>query len=431
MNNISSKIADARKQLIAWGRQFEVCLLLDSHMLSKNPAPTAFEQYRLVLAAGCESELSVSDHPFDELKAFAANRYAFGFLGYDLKNYTERLTSSNFDGLGFPDLHFFVPQHIVAVNRDGEYEVLKSSISPASAIDEIRGSTLPLQQHDIISIKSRISHDEYIDTVKEVKRHIYRGDIYEMNFCQEFYAEDTSIDPASVYLELSSASPTPFACFYKNRNHYLLSASPERFMLKHGSKIISQPIKGTIKRGRTPEEDERLKTELRNNPKEQSENVMIVDLVRNDLSRTAKDGTVKVSELFGIYPFRQVFQMISTVESEVRDDVSGVDVVRDAYPMGSMTGAPKVRAMQLIEDLESTKRGLYSGSVGYFTPEGDFDLNVVIRSILYNASNRYLSFSVGGAITANSDPESEYNECMVKAKAIMEVLGQKSRQHND
>ena len=159
--------------------------------------------------------------------------------------------------------------------------------------------------------------------------------------------------------------------------------------------------------------------------------MMIVDLVRNDLSRTAKDGSVNVTELFGIYPFRQVFQMISTVESEVKEGVSGVEVIRDAYPMGSMTGAPKVSAMQLIEMYEKTKRGLYSGAVGYFTPSGSFDFNVVIRSILYNQPARYLSFSVGGAITFSSDPEAEYNECLVKAKAIMEVLGKKSGQHND
>lgn len=429
--NVSEKIFEAKKRLLSWGNQFGIFALIDSNELSQNPIETEFSQYTLVLAADVDAEMRESEAPFRELESFVSNQYAFGFLGYDLKNYEEDLTSSNLDGLGFPDIHFFIPKHIIAVDSSGDFTVLKSDRDNASILDEISQCQFEAKLHKPLAVESRISHSEYIDSVKQIKEHIRRGDIYEMNFCQEFFAAAADIDPLTTYIELSTVSPTPFACFYKLHDRYLISASPERFLLKQGSRVISQPIKGTIRRGSTPTEDEMLRQELRSNPKEQAENVMIVDLVRNDLSRTARDGSVTVTELFGIYPFRQVFQMISTVESEVKEGISGVEVIRNAYPMGSMTGAPKVSAMRLIEQFESTKRGLYSGAVGYFTPSGSFDFNVVIRSILYNQLARYLSFSVGGAITFSSDPEAEYNECRVKAKAIMEVLGKKSGQHND
>lgn len=420
---LSGQLLEVKKQLLAWGSQFDVFTLLDSNELSNNPTETELGQYQLVLAAGAEAELAESPTPFDDLQAFVQDRYAFGFLGYDLKNYLEELTSNNLDGVTFPDIHFFIPMHIVAADGNGQLTVLRSSTKAEVLLHEIGSTQWSPSRHTPVAVQSRISHDEYIDTILRIKAHICRGDIYEMNFCQEFFATEANIDPITTYIDLATLSPTPFACFYKLRDRYLISASPERFMLKQDEKVISQPIKGTIRRGNTPAEDQLLKVELRNNLKEQAENVMIVDLVRNDLSRTAKDGTVRVTELFGIYPFNQVFQMISTVESEVAEGISGVEVIKNAYPMGSMTGAPKVMAMKLIEELERTKRGLYSGAVGFFTPSGNFDFNVVIRSILYNQPARFLSFSVGSAITFNSNPEAEYAECLVKAKAIREVLG--------
>jgi para-aminobenzoate synthetase component 1 len=205
-------------------------------------------------------------------------------------------------------------------------------------------------------------------------------------------------------------------------DQYLLSATPERYIKKIGEKIVTQPIKGTARRSDNEEEDYAFAKALQQNPKERSENIMIVDLVRNDLSRTARRGSVVVEELCEVYPFKQVHQMISTVTSQLAVGISPVDVIRSTFPMGSMTGAPKLRAMQIIESLEESKRGLYSGSVGYFTPTGDFDFNVIIRSILYNAENKYISYSVGGAITAGSDPDSEYEECLLKAKAMRAVL---------
>lgn len=254
--------------------------------------------------------------------------------------------------------------------------------------------------------------------------HIHRGDIYEANFCMEFFAENAVIHPTEIFQKLNAISTPPFAVFLKNNQQFLCSASPERYLRKQGSKIISQPIKGTAKRSADAIEDENSKNELLASEKERSENIMIVDLVRNDLSRTAAKGSVHVEELCGAYAFKQVHHLISTVVSEMDTQKSVIEVIKDSFPMGSMTGAPKISAMEIIEKLEETKRGLYSGAVGYFTPNGDFDFNVVIRSILYDAHKQYVSFSVGSAITSLSDPEKEYEECLLKAKAMRMVLGE-------
>ena len=280
-------------------------------------------------------------------------------------------------------------------------------------------------QDETFEIKQRIAADTYIDKVSSMLDHIQRGDIYEANFCMEFYAEKSLINPVEIYLQLNQKSLAPFANFFKWHHHYIISATPERFLAKRGPQLISQPIKGTAKRSKDKLEDERLKIDLFEHPKERQENVMIVDLVRNDLTKSAKKGTVKVEELYGIYTFEQVHQMISTVVCEQNESVSDIDAIRNTFPMGSMTGAPKVKAMQLMENFERTKRGLYSGSIGYFSPDGDFDFSVIIRTILYNQEKQYLSFQVGSAITFYADAEKEYEECFLKAKSIFEVLEQK------
>ena len=236
-----------------------------------------------------------------------------------------------------------------------------------------------------------------------------------MNFCQEFFVENAALNPATLFHDLNALAQTPFAAFYKLNDTYIMCASPERFLKKSGQKLTSQPIKGTSKRGNTGGEDLDLKNELQNDPKNRSENVMIVDLVRNDLGKISETGTVKVNELFGIYSFPSVHQMISTIESTLKHDLPFTEALRQTFPMGSMTGAPKIRAMQLIEQYERTRRGVYSGAIGYITPTGDFDFNVVIRSILYNSMRQYASFQVGGAIIADSDAEKEYTECQIKA----------------
>ena len=274
-----------------------------------------------------------------------------------------------------------------------------------------------------IETKSRISKEEYISTIEKLLTHIKRGDCYEINYCQEFYAEEANIDPLHVYNRLMEVSPNPFSCYYKLKDKYVICASPERFIQKRGNRILSQPIKGTAKRDLTNQgKDQVLKKQLFESEKDKSENVMVVDLVRNDLSRVCKVGSVEVDELFGVYSFPQVHQMISTIKGELIDGISFAEIIKACFPMGSMTGAPKRRVMELIELYEKTKRGIYSGAVGYINPEKDFDFNVVIRSILYNATNQYLCYLVGGGITFYSDPENEYAECLLKATAINKVL---------
>jgi len=238
----------------------------------------------------------------------------------------------------------------------------------------------------------------------------------------EFFAEQALINPISVFQKLNSLSPMPFASLYKLEHKYLICCSPERFLKKSGSRIISQPIKGTARRDVDPKKDEQIKEELQNSEKERAENMMIVDLVRNDLAHSSKPGTTKVEEFFGIYTYNQVHQMISTISSELKDGLAFTEAIKNAFPMGSMTGAPKIKAMELIETYEESRRGLFSGAVGYITPEQDFDFNVVIRSVLYNAATKYLSFQTGSAITYDSVAEKEYEECLLKAKAILQVL---------
>ncbi len=356
-----------------------------------------------------------------------AKGWQFGFVSYDYKNQIEpQLSSNNLDNVQFAEKHFFSPELVFEIAKNEviiHYETtIYSSEQVTELFNEITEIELNSNLNQSIKVTPRLTKAEYLDKVKALQQHIQLGDIYEVNFCQEFYAEQVEINPLSLYLKLNKKSPTPFSCFVKHNDNYLLCASPERFIKKTGDKIISQPIKGTIKRGGSEAEDEALKIQLKNDPKERAENVMIVDLVRNDLSKIAQKGSVNVDELCEIYTFPQVHQMISTVSANVEKEMDFDTILKATFPMGSMTGAPKVRAMELIEEYETTKRGLYSGTVGYIDANGDFDFNVVIRSIAYNKNNNYLSYMVGGAITALSDPEKEYEECMLKAKAMLEVL---------
>lgn len=419
-----------KEQLLFWSKMFDHACILDSHEVNQKANSKAeYNTYELVAGIDALQIVEPKQDFFYHLTEAVdhAKDWWFGYLGYDLKNEIEELESNNQDELYFPEMNFFRPRWVFILDVDTliveffEEEFNEEQIF--RLIDEIDNLDLPKEQEvNVPEINCRINRDEYLESVGKLKDHIRRGDIYEVNFCQEFYAKDTFIKPRQTYRKLMEVSPTPYSCFYQIGEQYLLSASPERYIKKQGKKIISQPIKGTAKRGADAAEDKQIKEDLFKDPKERAENIMIVDLVRNDLSRTAAKGSVIVEELCGIYSFPQVHQMISTVVSELREDVHFVEAIRESFPMGSMTGAPKVRAMKLIEKYEPTKRGLFSGAVGYFTPEGDFDFNVVIRSIQYNAINNYLSFMVGGAITMQCEPEKEYDECLLKAKAIMRVL---------
>ncbi len=420
-----------RNKLLIWGNTFPVFCCLESNNYYKSCQSGLFYHTYDTIAGVDFMELFESNRQgaFVSLKEFAGRKtdWLFGHLNYDLKNEIENLTSDNFDGIGFPLMHFFQPRLVFTI-RDRILEIhYHRDLYSKDEIDFLYNSVKRLkikgpENHKELKIRQRTSRQEYIETVDKIKADIFRGDIYEVNYCQEFYCENQEIDPLSVFNALRSISPTPFSCLYKLFDKYLISASPERFLKKTGSKIISQPMKGTIKRSNFPDVDEHLMNKLRNDPKEISENVMIVDLVRNDLSKTAEVNSVRVEELCGIYSFRLVHQMVSTVSAVLKSENDMIDAIKNAFPMGSMTGAPKIKAMELIEKYENMKRGLFSGAVGYFSPDRDFDFNVVIRSVLYNNARLYLSYIVGSAITAGSIPEKEYEECMIKAGAINQVF---------
>lgn len=419
MEVILSDIPLFKRKALQWASNFDTACYFDSNNFADK-----YSSFDLLIAAGKKAELSLKANvnAFEQLAEFRKNHPGWlpGFFGYDLKNETEKLTSSKPDHLDFPDLYFFVPEHILLV-KQGKVEIISANADHIlRTIDDIE--LIKTNKINNAKFESRFTKNEYLQTAEKLKQHIWRGDIYEASFCQEFFSVNTSIDPLAIFEELNHISPTPFAGYFKLDDKYIISATPERFLAKRGAKLISQPIKGTAKRAANPEVDEMIKQQLKKNTKEQAENVMIVDLVRNDLTRSALAGTVQVEELFGIYTFSQVHQMISTVVATLDPEVCAVEAIKRSFPMGSMTGAPKVRAMELIEAYERSKRGVYSGAIGYFSPDDDFDFNVVIRTVLYNAVKGYLSFQVGSAITFQADPLREYEECLLKASAILQVL---------
>ncbi len=430
-------ISEFKTQLLQWAQQFKIAIWLDSNNYQQK-----YSNFGTVLAVGCVSKIETNyQNAFEKLKKYQSkvNDYIFGYLSYDIKNDVENLVSENFDGLHFPDLFFFQPKKIFYIKKNtieikyplkfkDEIDVDLQKINQQTTtvtLGEAKDATLSgveEQQPTSFKIKHRINKDSYYQKLHSILNYIQKGAIYEANFCQEFYSENATINPVEVYQNLNKISKPPFATFLKLNDKFLVSASPERYLKKEGEHVISQPIKGTEKRALTKKEDELLIKELEKNPKERAENIMIVDLVRNDLSRSAIKGSVKVEELCKVYTFKQVHQLISTISCKVPKNTNPVTIIKNTFPMGSMTGAPKISAMKIIEELEETKRGLFSGAVGYFTPNNNFDFNVIIRSILYNASKKYVSYSVGGAITAQSIPEKEYEECLLKAKAMKQVL---------
>jgi para-aminobenzoate synthetase component 1 len=420
---IIKNIENFKPRLLQWAQQFDDVVWLES-----NNYEQTYTSYDAILAVDALTSIKTDFFDaFDRLNEYqqSTKDWLFGYLSYDLKNAIEDLRSNNFDGLNFPDLYFFQPKKLFLIKKDKlEIQYLNFVRDELEKdLDDISAMiTNSRSENESVKIKMRIHKDEYFDKVDQLLSHIQRGDIYEANFCQEFYAEDTSIDPISCFIKLNEISKPPFATFFKYFDQYLISASPERYLRKEGCNVISQPIKGTSKRSEDVNEDLELKNQLKKDTKERSENIMIVDLVRNDLSRVATKGSVRVAELCKVYSFKQVHQLISTISAEVHPTTNPVDIIKSTFPMGSMTGAPKISAMKIIESLEETKRGLYSGAVGYFKPNGNFDFNVVIRSILYNQSKNYVSYSVGGAITAKSDALKEYAESLIKAKAMRQVL---------
>ncbi len=356
-----------------------------------------------------------------EFLSGAQSRVA-GYLGYDLKNDIENLHSELPDFLDLPEACLFEPEvwvcasgNEVTLTGDPEWvDRLENHLKRENGFEKRKASPL--------DVRCTTNKNAYIESAEKLLAHIKRGNIYEVNYCVQFTAHSPIFDPQSRFEDLRQRTAAPFSVFARLSDRYILCASPERFLRHINGKLISQPIKGTIRRDGNPDVDRRLREQLRHDPKEISENVMIVDLVRNDLSRVAAGGTVKVDELCGIYPFKTVYHMISTVGAELDGQYRPLDAIRACFPAGSMTGAPKIRAMELIEELENFKRGPYAGNFGYFEPNGNFDLNVVIRTLIYNPHTHRIGFSVGSALTIGSHPEREFDECMLKAEALISAL---------
>jgi para-aminobenzoate synthetase component 1 len=414
-----------KQQMLSWGNQSNICCFFDNNRYS-----SAYNRYEAILAAGALDTLSCNaGTAFSQLQQFYSTHsdWLFGHLGYDLKNEVfAGLTSGNTDGLHLPDLFFFRPETVVLLKGE-EVSIGGWNLDQPGAeaiFSAIQHCELKVAGKAVSNthISAHINRDQYIDAVHALQAHIRRGDCYEVNFCRENFIRDTAADPVELFKRLNQLSPAPFSAYYHFDDKYLVCSSPERFLQKKGPSLISQPIKGTIKREPDVLKDKERRLELLHNSKERAENVMVVDLVRNDLSHTALQGSVQVAELFGIYSFAQVHHMISTVTANPDPAWPVTELIRQAFPMGSMTGAPKRRVMELIETYEQSRRGLYSGAVGYIAPDGDFDFNVVIRSILYNAGDRYLSYQTGSAITYYASAEQEWEECLLKAAAMKKII---------
>jgi para-aminobenzoate synthetase component 1 len=403
--------------MLSWANRFNIFCFLDNQDYSVYP-----HQYDCLLAAGTKEQIKSDQLEDLDLFLETNNGWKFGHLSYDLKNSISNSKSRRTDAVGFPSIFFFTPEFFLQIRED---VLIITANDPEKIYGEILSQEiLSNDSSSQIQLQTKLTKDQYLQKIQDLQKHIVRGDCYEINFCMEFFAEEAEILPVEIFQKLTTISPNPFSALYKLDQSYLLCASPERFLMKKGSRVISQPMKGTIKRNiGNKAEDEKLKSELHESAKDQSENVMVVDMVRNDLSKICTDASVGVDELFGVYTYPHVHQMISTISGELRNDIRFSEIVEATFPMGSMTGAPKRRVMELIDQYEESARGIFSGSVGYFNPDNDFDFNVVIRSIMYNASTKYLSYQVGSGITFYSDPGKEWEECMLKAEAIRKVLG--------
>lgn len=403
--------------MLNWLRPFSIFCYLDNQQYQIAP-----HQTDCLVAVGVQASVSGNEiQKADDF--FKQGNWVFGHLSYELKNSIHGFASNKKDKIGFPDFYFFCPEVVLEIKDSvlTVYAIDPNEVFHAIQVQTVqeneKAPTLP------ITPGPALAREAYIEKIKALQEHILRGDCYEINFCNEFYSNNAMLDPFTCFDKLMDISPNPFSAFYRLEDRYLLCASPERFLAKNGKRIFSQPIKGTIRRDlASKEKDQALINELLQSKKEQAENVMVVDLVRNDLTKICKEASVKVDELFGIYSFPQLHQMISTISGELLDDISFSEIITATFPMGSMTGAPKHRVMQLIDGYEPGARGIFSGAVGYFHPSSDFDFNVVIRSIMYNSTDQFLSYQVGSGITFYSDPEKEWEECLLKAEAIKKVL---------
>jgi para-aminobenzoate synthetase component 1 len=413
-------LPDIKARLFAWSAHASPMAWFDS-----NDYPHHKNTYDAMLAL----EMSPNTtwlNSYNALQDYIGNDWFFGFFSYEFSNAWEQVLATNTAYISVPKLQFFCPKKLWLLEGNILTALYASDENAHDDFEHILAAApLTPTASNAIDLKSRISKSDYLKNANALQQHILRGDIYEVNYCMEWFAENTLIEPHLVYHSLNSVTRTPFAAYMAIEHLHLMCASPERFLSRTGTSVYSQPIKGTAARHQDAILDNASAQLLKGDPKERAENIMITDLVRNDLSRIAQKGSVRVAEQCAVYPFAQVHQMISTVNASCSENTNSLDIIDACFPMGSMTGAPKQRAMELINQYEASQRGLYSGTVGYFAPNATFDFNVVIRSLIYDKQQQYLSTHVGSALTAAADVEKEYEECQLKAEAIKRVLANK------
>jgi para-aminobenzoate synthetase component 1 len=409
-----------KQRMLNWSKQFSILLFLDG-----NEYADKYSRYECLLGAGMHHSGPLSG--LDDVYRFhsAQNDWLFGHINYDYKNYLEpRISSRHRAVVGFPDFFFFQPL-VVCYILTGQQQLVIETLDedPVAVFNDIMNTTAEIDTNiPSVNFIKRTDKQVYIDTIKKLRHHIKEGDCYEINYCNEGYATGVNIEPVPVFHALNHLSRAPFAAYYRNEGRYMICASPERYIWKEGSGVIAQPIKGTARRGQDAETDAGIKNDLYQSIKDRAENVMITDLVRNDLARSCEVGSIAVEELFGIYTFPQVHQMISTISGKLNNEQPFTDALKYSFPMGSMTGAPKIKVMELVDRYEDTRRELFSGTVGYITPAADFDFNVIIRSLFYDAGQQRLSYQSGGAITYDSNAESEWEEMRLKAWALERIF---------
>ena len=412
-------INDFKDKLLFFSKSKENVILLDSNS-KKN-------DYEFIFSHGKISELKSFDNSLDKLDNYITkvDDWIFGFISYDLKDEIEGFNSKNLKYFDVPNLSFFQPSTIWVfdgVELKALYFDEKELFDVWNEINKIHVSCDSTKSNPNIELKGRLSKEEYIQKIKKIKKRIKMGDTYELNFCFDFFNDNTKINPENTFKKLNKLTESPMSVYYKDHHLHVLSSSPERFIKRNKKTIISQPIKGTKKRGKNIDEDVFLINSLKNSIKEKSENHMIVDLVRNDFSRIAKKGSVKVTELSKINTYKNIHQMVSTIEAQIENDMFFSTILKSTFPMGSMTGAPKIKTMKIIDELEETSRGIYSGAIGYIDPNKNFDFNVVIRTIIYDDKLSKISVNVGSGITFKSDPKDEYEECLTKIDALKKSL---------
>jgi para-aminobenzoate synthetase component 1 len=411
-------LSTIKKKVLYWLKAYNTFSYLDNNEYNNKP-----NRFELLVGVGMQKEVAI--HEID----LFSGAWIFGHINYDFKNqiYT-KLASKNHPHINFTPTSFYIPDIVISIPFGKNIvEITSYNTDPESLYHVIMETNITdTQNYNIVAVEnntwqSDFSQETYIATVTQLQQHIIEGDCYEINLCNGNSVTVAHIHPYELFDTLNQKNPAPFAAFYRRENQFVISTSPERYLYKDNGTIISQPIKGTILRNKEHKQDILLQQQLRNDPKERAENVMITDLVRNDLAQLCKVGSIQVSELFGVYTFSSLHHLISTVQGKLVT-TSLYKMLTTPFPMGSMTGAPKHIVMQLIEHFEKSARGIYSGTIGYITPAQDFDFNVVIRSIVFDANNNQLSFHTGGAITIDSNPQKEWQEICLKATRLKEIF---------